>query len=75
MAFLPQFIDPSGSALYQSLFLAALHFAIAMVWQCTLAAIVDRARRMLSHPGVHRVLDGLTGSILMLIGITLAIER
>ena len=75
MAFLPQFIDPSGSAIRQSLFLAGLHFAIAMVWQCLLASLVDQAKNLLKRPEVHRVLDGLTGSVFMLFGIRLALDR
>ncbi len=75
MAFLPQFIDPSGSALGQSLFLAGIHFAIAMIWQCFLAMVVNRAKTFLKRRSVHRAFDGLTGSIMMLLGIKLALTR
>lgn len=75
MAFLPQFIDPSGSALRQSLFLAGLHFGIAMAWQCFLALIVDHARTWLRRRAVHRAFDGVTGTILMGLGIQLALTR
>ena len=75
MAFLPQFIDPNGSALRQSLFLAAIHFAVAMVWQCLLASIVNQARNLLQRSAIRRSLDGLTGSIIMALGIRLAIDR
>lgn len=72
MAFLPQFIDPAGSAVSQSLFLAGLHFLIAMVWQCLLASVVDQARRWMQSSRVRRTLDGLTGSIMVVFGIKLA---
>lgn len=75
MAFLPQFIDPARSALQQSLFLAGLHFAIAMVWQCLLASIVHRAKAWMKNQKVRRSLDGVTGSIMMLFGIKLALDR
>lgn len=75
MAFLPQFIDPNRSALRQSLFLAAIHFAVAMVWQCLLASIVNQARNLLQRSAIRRSLDGLTGSIIMALGIRLAIDR
>lgn len=74
MAFFPQFIDPSGSAIRQSLFLAGLHFAIAMVWQCLLASLVNQSKNLLKRSEVHRVLDGLTGSVFMLFGIKLALD-
>lgn len=75
MAFLPQFIDPSESPLLQSLFVAGLHFCVAMVWQCLLASMVDRARNWLQNPGVNRVFHGLTGSIMMMIGFKLVFEE
>jgi RhtB (resistance to homoserine/threonine) family protein len=75
MAFLPQFIDPSRSALKQSLFLAGLHFAIAMVWQCLLASIVHRAKAWMQNQNIRRSMDGLTGSVMLFFGIRLALGR
>lgn len=75
MAFLPQFIDPARSALQQSLFLAGLHFVIAMVWQCLLASLVHQAKTWMQNQKVRRSLDGLTGSIMMAFGIKLALDR
>lgn len=73
LAFLPQFIDPAKSALLQSLFLAGLHFLIAMFWQCFLAFSVDRAIFWLRKPQVSRIFGGLTGTVMVLLGIRLAL--
>ncbi len=75
MAFLPQFIDPRLPALQQSLILAGLHFLIAMVWQCALAALVERARTMLQSPPVRRTIDGTVGALLLFFGIKLGLDR
>ena len=75
MAFLPQFIDPAASALQQSLLLAALHFVIAMLYQTMLALLVERAGYWLRSPRVRRSFDGLTGSIMLLFGVKLALDR
>ena len=75
MAFLPQFIDPSHSALAQSLFMASLHFIIAMVWQTFLALMVHKARVWLARPKVALVLDGLTGVLLLGFGVKLALSQ
>lgn len=75
MAFLPHFIDPSQSALVQSLLLAGIHFLIAMAWQCLLASVVERAKGWLMRPRVSRVFDSITGSIMVLIGFKLVIDR
>ena len=75
MAFLPQFIDPAGSALLQSLLLAAVHFAIAMAWQCLLAGTVQQAHRWLLTPRPQRLFATLTGSVMILVGVRLALSR
>ncbi len=72
MAFLPQFIDPTRSAIGQSLFLAGLHFLIAMVWQCLLASVVDQARRWIKNSRIRRSLDGVTGAVMVFFGFKLA---
>ena len=75
MAFLPQFIDPNYSALNQSLFMAALHFTLAMMWQTFLAVMVHRARIWLARPKVARVLDSVTGVLLVGFGVRLALSQ
>ncbi len=75
MAFLPQFIDPNYSALSQSLFMASLHFTLAMIWQTFLAVMVHKARIWLARPKVAQVLDGLTGALLVGFGVRLALSN
>jgi len=75
MAFLPQFIDPAFSALRQSLFLAGLHFAIAMLWQCSLVWLVIQAKGWFKSSRLGRVFEGLSGAVLMLLGLKLALNR
>ncbi len=75
MAFLPQFIDPSGSPLKQAFCLAGMHFLIAMTWQCLLASGVNRAKRFLGKSSVKKTLDGMTGAVMIFFGIKLAMYR
>ena len=75
MAFLPQFINPSKPALLQSLLVAAIHFSVAMLYQCILAAMVNKAKQWLQRPGVNRVFDSCTGSIFLYIGLRLATDK
>ena len=74
MAFLPQFINPAQSALVQSLFLAGLHFIIAMIWQCLLALMVKQLKVWLQRPRVSQVFDGVTGSVMIALGLRVAVE-
>jgi RhtB (resistance to homoserine/threonine) family protein len=73
MALLPQFIDPAGPALAQSMFLAGLHFVLAMVWQCAVALLVLKSREFAMGQGIKRALNGLTGGLFVAIGSKLAI--
>lgn len=75
MAFLPQFIDPAHSALLQSLFLAGIHFVIAMVWQCLLALMVKQFKAWLQRPRISRLFDGVTGSVMIGLGLRVAVDR
>ena len=74
MAFLPQFINPAQSALVQSLFLAGLHFIIAMIWQCLLALMVKQLKVWLQRPRVSQIFDGVTGSVMIALGLRVAVE-
>lgn len=75
MAFLPQFINPDHSAMQQSLIVAAIHFSIGMVYQCLLAAMIDKARNWLKNRSVNRIFHGLTGTVFTYLGLRLAIDR
>src|SRR5210317_302955 len=74
MAFLPQFINPAQSAILQSLFLAGLHFVIAMIWQCLLALMVKQLKIWLQRPRVNQVFDGVTGTVMIALGLRVATE-
>ena len=74
MAFLPQFINPAHSALLQSLFLAGLHFVIAMIWQCLLALMVKQLKTWLQRPRVSQLFDGITGTVMIALGLRVAAE-
>lgn len=75
MAFLPQFIAPGDPALLKSLWLAGVHFVIANVWQIGVAIMVGRAGRLLAKRWVARTLDSVTGTVLMALGIKLALQQ
>lgn len=74
MAFLPQFINPSYSALAQSLILAGFHFIIAMIWQCFLALSITKAKKIIEQPEFNRIFSGITGSVMIFLGLRLAMD-
>ncbi|EIN5958711.1 LysE family translocator [Vibrio cholerae] len=75
LAFLPQFINPDYSPLAQSLLMALIHFAIAMVWQCGLAGALSSAKNLLKNASFMRWMEGTTGVVLIALGIKLLLEK
>ncbi|OEE71659.1 LysE family translocator [Vibrio genomosp. F6] len=75
LAFLPQFIDPQGSPLLQSMFMAGIHFMIAMIWQCGLAGALTRAKTLLKGAKFMKWMEGTTGVVLVALGLKLLIEE
>ena len=68
MAFLPQFINPQRSALEQSLFMAAIHFVIAMIYQGCLAGAAIKMKTLFTGGRWQRFADGVIGLILISFG-------
>ena len=75
MAFLPQFIDPTGNHLLQSLFIAFIHFCISMTYQCSLAAMVGKAKQYIQGGKIARSLSAMTGVVFIFIGLRLATSK
>ena len=75
LAFLPQFIAPTDPAVLKSLWLAGVHFVIANLWQISVALMVGGAGRWLARPRVACWMEGITGSVMVLLGARLALGR
>ncbi|USE02031.1 MULTISPECIES: LysE family translocator [unclassified Vibrio] len=75
LAFLPQFINPEYSPFLQSLLMAAIHFVIAMVWQCGLSGMLNSAKSLLNNGNFVRWMEGTTGAVLIILGIKLLVEE
>ena len=75
MAFLPQFIDPQRSPVAQSLFMAAVHFVIAMIYQGALALLACRVRAWFRGGPFSRFAEGVLGLILVSFGVRIFLEK
>ena len=72
---LPQFV-PSGGANFISLMSLGLIFALlTFAWLVLYAAVIARAGHFLQQPGIRRVLEGVTGTLLIALGIRIAVEQ
>jgi threonine/homoserine/homoserine lactone efflux protein len=74
-ALLPQFVSPQDPALAVSLLLTAIAAASSLVWLTVYATLVPRAGDVLRRPPVRRALDRVTGTVLIGLGVRLALSR
>jgi len=75
MAFLPQFISPTQSPMVQSLFMAGIHFVIGLVWLGILTVVVCRLKSFGASSGIEKWVQGVTGGVMILLGIKLAADK
>jgi RhtB (resistance to homoserine/threonine) family protein len=73
--FLPQFIAPGQPVLATSLLLAAIHGVMGLIWLSWYAFMVAKAGDVLRRPSIKRILDRVTGVVLIAFGLRLAVER
>lgn len=74
LAFLPQFIDQNGNLWLQSMFLASVHFVLAMIWQCGLASMLDKAKALLANGKTNYRLQLCTSVVLVALGAQLMVS-
>ena len=72
---LPQFIEPGGNAFAASLLLAATHALLTLAWLLLFAGAASRARLALRRERIRRLIDRVTGSVLVALGIRVALQR
>jgi RhtB (resistance to homoserine/threonine) family protein len=75
LTFLPQFIEPAGNVLAQSLLFAVAHAVMGIVWLSAYAYVLARLSRLFARSGVRRWLERVTGVVLVGLGLRLAFER
>ena len=75
LAFLPQFIRPGDPVLERSLLLAALHIGIGVVWLSLLSLGVGRIRPLVESRLWRARLEGVSGAVLIALGVRLAAAR
>lgn len=75
LTFLPQFVSPDRPVLPQSVFLAFTHVVMGLVWLTLYARFIDRMAAVLLTDRVKRRIEALTGTVLMALGIRLALAR
>ncbi len=75
LAFLPQFLRPEDPVWTSSLLLALIHWTEGMLWLGVLIHTLSSVRRWLLHPTTVRVLEALSGLLLVGFAVRLAVAR
>ena len=75
VTFLPQFVAPDRPVLSQSVFLAATHVVMGLIWLTVYARFIDRLAAVLLTDRVKRRIEAVTGAVLMALGIRLALAN
>jgi threonine/homoserine/homoserine lactone efflux protein len=73
--FLPQFVGRDDPVLAKTLLLGSIHIAMGLVWLPLYAYAIVRAGAALRRPSVMRAVERLTGTVLVALGVRLALER
>jgi threonine/homoserine/homoserine lactone efflux protein len=74
-SFLPQFVPAHSPSFLALLALGLLFCALTLAWLTGYSILVARAGDILRRPRIRRTLDGLTGAVLVALGVRLALER
>jgi threonine/homoserine/homoserine lactone efflux protein len=75
LTFVPQFVDATRPVVPQIAFLTGIHIVIGLIWMTAYAHMVFRAQVTLTRADVRRWLEGLTGVVLIALGLRVALER
>jgi threonine/homoserine/homoserine lactone efflux protein len=75
LTFLPQFIRPTDAVLGRSLLLGSVHIGMGLLWLTAYAAFIDKLSAQLGRPQIRRRLEAVTGGLLVMLGLRLALER
>jgi threonine/homoserine/homoserine lactone efflux protein len=71
---MPQFIQP-GDSTARLVLMVLCYDAIAIVWLCAYAIVVSKVRRTSAGARVRQVLERVTGTVMVGLGVRLALER
>ena len=72
---LPQFAPAGEQAFLPLLLLGLLFCAMTFVWLTAYAVVVARAGDFLRRAGIRRAIEGVTGAVLVALGLRLAAEQ
>ncbi len=75
LTFLPQFVIPGPDVAEQTALLGLLFNAMASSWWVVYVLALGRISAWLDRPTVRRAIERVTGTVLVALGVRLAVQR
>jgi RhtB (resistance to homoserine/threonine) family protein len=75
LSLLPHFVPPGVPAVIAFVLLGLLFCLLTFGWLSLYAVLLDRARSLFRLRNVRRAIEGMTGAVLVALGVRLAVER
>ncbi|PLP59575.1 LysE family translocator [Mesorhizobium loti] len=72
---LPQFVPAGGATFTAFLFLGIVFSVLTFAWLAFYAALIAKAGDFLRRPMVRRTIEGVTGTVLIGLGVRIAVEH
>jgi RhtB (resistance to homoserine/threonine) family protein len=75
LALVPQFIGPDDPVMLKYVLLTSIHYLQGLLWLGGVALLVAHSRMMFLRPAWRRWIDATCGTILVALGLRLALQR
>ena len=72
---LPQFVPADNANFFAFLFLGLIFAVMTFVWLTFYAIFIARLRDVLNRPAIRRTIEGITGAVLIGLGLRVAAEQ
>jgi RhtB (resistance to homoserine/threonine) family protein len=75
LAFLPQFINAGDPVFQKSMLLASIHAVEGIIWLSFVSIFLDRIKAFFIKPKTRKILEGISGTVLIGFGVRLGMEK
>ncbi|SFH41150.1 resistance to homoserine/threonine (RhtB) family protein [Priestia megaterium] len=75
LTFLPQFVNPESHTFMPFLILGIIYIVLTIVWYLFYIYLLNQISSFMKKPKTQKVIEGITGTILIGFGIKLALEK
>ena len=75
LTFLPQFVESGSNTFFPFLILGITYIVLTAVWFLLYVSLINRISAFMKRPNTKKFIEGITGTILIVFGIKLALEK